>query len=85
MRLWLLPQYEGGGEIVEMCDDMDIRWMTDDQKSYGIVLYLPSFYKLLSSRCLVQSLLKTKLAFRNKLHKEPLLPLHIVYSLSKSC
>ena len=39
---------------------------------------LTSFYKLLSRRCLVQSLLKTKLAFRNKLHKEPLLPLHIV-------
>ena len=31
-RLWLLPQHEGGGEIVDMCDYMDIRWMTDDSK-----------------------------------------------------
>ena len=64
--------------LVDMCDDMDFRWTTDDQKSYDIVLSLPSFYKLLSSRCLVQGLLKSKLAFRNKLHKEPLLPQHIV-------
>ena len=59
----------GGGEIVELDVVMDIRWTTDDQKSYDIVLSFPSFYKLLSSRCLVQSLLKSKLAFRNKLHK----------------
>ena len=71
--------------LVEMCDDMDIRWMTDDRKSCDIVLSLTSLYKLLSSRRLVQSLLKIELAFRNKLHKEPLLPQHIVNSLSKSC
>ena len=57
---------------------MEFWWMTDDQKSYDIVLSLPSFYKHLSSRCLVQSLLKSKLAFRHKLHKKPLLPQHIV-------
>ena len=57
--------------MVELDGVMESRWMTDDQQSYDIVLSLTLFYKLLNSRCLVQSLLKTKLAFRNKLHKEP--------------
>ena len=72
-------------DIRWMTDDLDIRWTTDDQKSYDIVLSLPSFYKLLSSRCLVQSLLKSKLAFRNKLHKIAVATSTYSYSLSKSC
>ena len=32
-----------GVKLVDMCDKLDDRWMTDDQKSYVIALF--SFYK----------------------------------------
>ena len=79
----MLPQEDRGVILVKLDDDIGDRWMTDDQRAM-ITFSLTSFYKLLSRRCLVLSLLKGKLAFRNKLHRKPLLP-HIVNSLSKSC
>ena len=70
--------------LVEMCDDMDIRWITDDRKSYEIVLSYLILQDSEESMPFSESF-ENKTCFPQQTPQKALLPQHIVNSLSKSC